>query len=493
MWLKSSHWLRSFLFRSSDEWLDGSCIAALVTICAACLFGGCAAYHPRPLNPPQLENQYRTRMLADQRLRTFVEANLGEAIPSWPPKKLDLKTLTLVGYYDSAELEIARAQIAIAEAGIRAAGARINPSLGLESGYDTNPDSHPIYGSLPAFTIETAGKRGYRILQAQKQAEAARIGLAEAGWLLRSRIRTAFYDHVFAARKRELLQAEESIRSEIVEIFDKRLAVGEAARPELDVYRVDLITTQAALQVAIGEAAKTRSALANAIGLPLSALEESTVESASLESPPSEEILPILKVQRAGLLHRADLRRTLADYAATDAALKLELARQYPDLVLTPGYAFDEGFARYVLSASIQSIPLFHRNQGPIAVAEAQRRQASEQFEALQSQAIGQMETALVQYRAALNEWREASERLVSVQRDREEAARRALAAGEGDRLGLATVRLQTVTAARARIDALTRVYEALGALEDAMQQPLEIMLEVPDPSLVSPRKGANN
>jgi hypothetical protein len=102
------------------------------------------------------------------------------------------------------------------------------------------------------------------------------------------------------------------------------------------------------------------------------------------------------------------------------------------------------------------------------------------------------MERALVQYRAGLNEWREASERLVSVQRGREEAARRALAAGEGDRLGLATVRLQTIIADRAWLDALNRVYVALGALEDSMQQALEAPLSLPDPAIVSPRKGAN-
>jgi cobalt-zinc-cadmium efflux system outer membrane protein len=463
-------------------------------LCVGMLAGaaGCGVYHPRQLNPPQLENQYRIRTLADQKVQSFVEINFGEALPLWPPKVLDLRMLTLVGYYYSPDLEIARSQIAIAEAGIRAAGARINPTLGLDSGFNTNPESAAIYGILPTFTIETAGKRGLRILQAEKQAEAARIGLAEAGWLLRSRIRTAFYDHVFALRRRDLLQVEQSIRSEIVEIFDKRLAAGEAAQPELDIYRVDLITNEAALQVAIGDVAQTRSVLANSIGLPLSAIEDSRAESATLESPPTEQDLPILKVQRAGMLHRVDLRRTLSDYAATDAALRLELARQYPDLVLTPGYTFEEGFARYILSASIQSIPLFQRNRGPIAVAEAQRRQAGERFEALQSRAIGEMEKALVQYRAALGEWREATARLISVQRDREDAARRALAAGEGDRLTLATVRLQTVTAQNARLNALTRLHAALGTLEDAMQQPLEPALSLPDPTLMSPRKGAN-
>ena len=101
------------------------------------------------------------------------------------------------------------------------------------------------------------------------------------------------------------------------------------------------------------------------------------------------------------------------------------------------------------------------------------------------------MEHAVVQYRAAFEEWREANERLVTTQRGREEAARRTLEAGEGDRLSLATVRLQTVTAARARLDALMRAHSALGALEDAMQQPLEEALRVADPARVSPRNGA--
>lgn len=422
-----------------------------------------------------------------------MQANAGEGMSSWPPQVLDLRTVTLIGYFYSPDLEIARSQITISEAGIRAAGARINPSLGFDGGYNTNPESALLYSVLPSFTIETAGKRGLRILQAQRQAEAARVALAEAAWSLRSRIRSAFYDNLLSARRQDLLETEQSIRSEIVDIFDKRLAVGEAARPELDVYRVDLITTQAALRAAVGDVAQTRAALASAIGLPLAVVEGLTIESSTLDSPLPEERLPIQGVQRAGLLHRADIRRTLVDYSAAEAALRLEIARQYPDLQLSPGYIFEEGFARYLLSGSLQSLPVFHRNQGLIAVAEAQRRQTGERFEALQAQAIGQMERAVVLYRAALTEWREANDRLITVQRDREEAARRALAAGEGDRLSLATVRLQSVTAARARLGALTRVQTALRAVEDAMQQPLEAaVLNVPEPPIMSPRKGAS-
>ena len=462
----------------------------LGVLVASPLVIGCAAYQARPLEPPALESAYRTRSLADATVRAYVETIGGTTQTVWPPRALDLKMLTVLGYYFSQDLEVARAQVDLAEANIRAAGARVNPSLGLQAGYNRNPESHPEYAVSPSFTIETAGKRGYRILRAEREADAAAVGLVEAGWHLRSRIRAAFFNHLLAAARLDLLQREQSVRAEIVQIFDRRLAVGEVARPELDVYRVDLIATQAALRTAAGEVDQTRSVLANAVGLPLSAFDGVELTSPTFELPSAGDALPIATVQRAGLLHRADLRRSLADYAAAEATLRLELARQYADLVLTPGYTFEEGFVRYVLIAAIEPLALFHRNQGPIAMAEAQRREAAERFEALQALAIGEMARATVQYRAAVEEWREANDRLVTVQRDREAAARRTLEAGEGDRLSVATARLQTVTAERARLDALARVHSALGALEEAMQQPLEDALMMPDPARVSPRKG---
>src|SRR5438477_11917472 len=109
--------------------------------------------------------------------------------------------LTFIGYYYSADLDVARAQVAVAEAGVRAAGARVNPDLAVNAGYNRNPESHLEYGFVPAVTFETAGKRGYRILRAERQADAARIGLSEAGWTVRSRIRAAFMNHVLATQR----------------------------------------------------------------------------------------------------------------------------------------------------------------------------------------------------------------------------------------------------------------------------------------------------
>jgi outer membrane protein TolC len=463
----------------------GSCLLALS------LLAGCAKYHARPLRPPALELAYYARSLNDPALQQYVEANVGPTETAWPPRSVDLKTLTLIGYYYSASLDVARAQLQAAEAGIQVARARINPGLNVSAGYDRNPDSHFDRGIGPFFMVETAGKRGYRILRAEAEAESARNTLAEASWQLRSSVRAAFVNHLLAAARLDLIEREARVRSEIVEIFERRVAVGEAPTPELDIYRVNLIIANAALLRSRGDAAQTRAALASAVGVPSDALGAVTWRAPQFETPALPEAVPVSAVQRAGVLHRADVRRALSDFAAADASLRLELARQYPDFVLSPAYEFQEAFARYMLNATLEPLALFHRNQGPIAVALAQREEAAARFEALQARAIGELDTALIRYQTAFAQWQEAGDQLIKVQRDREQAARRALAVGEGDRLAVATAQLETVTAARARLDALADVQTAMGALEDAMQQPLEDALTVPDVPRVSPRNGA--
>src|SRR5262249_17319112 len=157
------------------------------------------------------------RSLDDPTLQKYVEANVGPTQTAWPPRSVDLKTLTLVGYYYSASLDVARAQLSAAEAGIQAARARINPGLVTSAGYDRNPESHFDRSIGPSFTVEIAGKRGYRILRAEAEAESARNALAEASWQLRSTVRTAFINHLLAVARFELVEREAQVRSEIVE------------------------------------------------------------------------------------------------------------------------------------------------------------------------------------------------------------------------------------------------------------------------------------
>jgi len=457
---------------------------AVFSLAIGMVLTACVKYRARLLSAPVVEHQYRARSLNNQRIQEFMHSS---GWKQWPPVVLDLNALASIAAYYSPDLDVARSDIQIADAAVRNARARINPSLGADGGYNRQPGAHPIYSATPSFTIETAGKRGYRILQAERDAEAVRMSFAQAQWLVWSGVRSAFVDSVFADRRVDLLTRENALRREIIEMLEKRLSVGEASQPEVDVYRVDLLRVEAALQTARGDAAQKRVALATAIGVPPETLANQRIGYPGLDTPPAEISLSLRSVQRDGLLHRIDIRRTLVEYAAADAALRLEIARQYPDIQFGPTFGFEEGFARYTFSA-VSALPVFNRNQGPIYAAEAQRQQIEGRFRVLQSQAIGEMASALALYESALKELHQESERVTTLQREREQAARKALEVGRGDRLSLTLARLETNIASQAQLDALVRVQAALGALENSVQQPLEAGLSIPQAPEVNPR-----
>jgi cobalt-zinc-cadmium efflux system outer membrane protein len=92
---------------------------------------------------------------------------------NWPPPQLTLDDLTAVAIYFNPELDLARAQLRTAQAAILTARGRPNPSLSTGAGWESTPESALAFHFDTAFTLETAGKRRWRILEAEKLAAAS--------------------------------------------------------------------------------------------------------------------------------------------------------------------------------------------------------------------------------------------------------------------------------------------------------------------------------
>ena len=292
-----------------------------------------------------------------------------------------------------------------------------------------------------------------------------------------------------ASRELGTLRLEESTRTEAVRLFETRLDGGDVSGPEVDVARTALMLVQLSIERASGAVKETRVALEGMLGLAPGALEGIALTWKSFETPPEEERLSLSNVQRAGLLNRLDVQRLLAEYAASESALQLAAARQYPDIHITPGYSFGEGSINtYTIGPSLL-FPLLDRNKGPIAEAEGRRMEAAARFLGQQAKAIDDMARALALYRSAVSEFRNADSRLKLLLNDREQAVQRQIDAGEADRLALIGVRLEAVAAARARLSAVRAAQTALGALEDAVQRPLESGIGLPPVPAINPRE----
>jgi outer membrane protein TolC len=270
-----------------------------------------------------------------------------------------------------------------------------------------------------------------------------------------------------------LLRSEEETRTQQVRLLGQRLQVGDIARPELEASRLALLNSQLALHAAEVGIAATRAALAAAIGVPVSGMENVQLSWSDFEDPPAVQTLSPKLIQREAVLNRLDVRRALADYAAAEAALQLEIAKQYPDFQIGPGYQLEERNSFFTLGLAV-TWPIRNRNQGPIAEAEARRKEAAARFLSTQAQVIAQSDAALARYGAALREMGEAQESLTKLQGEREQMTTRAVQIGESDRFTLNAVMLERSAVARVWFGALVRAQQALGELEDAVERPLE-------------------
>ena len=441
-----------------------------ITLTALVLVG-CVHYRPQPLEPATKAEEFAARRLDDGGLREFIEKQLSQALPHWPLESWNLEQLTLAAFYYQPSLDVARAQWAVATAGKITAAERPNPTLSVSSAYNATtaiPSPWILTPSLD-IPIETAGKRGYRIAQARQLSEVARLNIASVAWQVRGAVRRSLVNLEAAQAVVALLQEQQNLQTENLRLLELQQQAGAISAFELTQAHVAADGTRLAWRDAQRQSAEARVQLAQAIGVPTSALDGVSFSYDSLHALPAE--LRPAAAQRQALWNRADILGALAEYAASQSALQLEIAKQYPDVHLSPGYEYDQGNDKWSLGLSV-TLPVLNHNQGAIAEAQARRTESAARFNALQTSVLGEIDLAITGYRAARQKQTDADALLTNLHRQ-EESARARFAAGEISKSELAGLQLQFSATALARQDALTKVCQAAGQLEDALQSPL--------------------
>jgi len=445
----------------------------VISLIALALLSGCAVYRAQPIQPAELMQSFEARTLDNPDLLHYLATHIQGDAGGRSPGSWDLNTLSLAAFYFSPALDVARAQAGVSQAAIKSARQRPNPSLQFPLGYVTNAkngESPYIFGLGLDIPIETAGKRGYRVAQAQQLSNAARFQVGNIAWQIRSRLRNQLLDLYAATRRAEILQQQITIQQQIVAMLDKRLSVGAASAPEANQARIALTQNRIFMADVRKQIQDQLAQIAATIGVPASAIADTGINFDAFERVYPD--IPPDDARREAILNRADLLTALSEYEASQAALQLEVARQFPDVHLGPGYTFDAGAHKFLLPVSGISLPIFNRNEGPIAEAAARRTEIGARVNAAQAQAIGETDQAVQNYRAALKNLQLAESLLAEQQRQRLDT-QKTFKEGETDRLTLSLAEYAFYATALARQDALVQVQRNIGQLEDAMQRPL--------------------
>lgn len=206
-----------------------------------------------------------------------------------------------------------------------------------------------------------------------------------------------------------------------------------------------------------------------ATGLPANALDNVSLDQTVFSDLPdlnsADYKLDVL--QARALIERPDVLRLLAEYVVAEADLQREIEYQYSDIILSPGFIFDQDDKLWVLAGS-WILPVNHRHQGPIAEAEARREVKAQAFLAYQAKVLRQVHEARIRYLAALHTYNETST-LIQELDDRSEKFQKQFDLGYTDRLAIIRNQLEILSAKRSQYFFELSAWREFANLEDAL------------------------
>lgn len=372
------------------------------------------------------------------------------------------------------ELDLQRAQLALARADVMKAKQRPNPVLSLSPEHVLGAVEGGLSPWVVALSlvwpVRTAGKRDLEIEQALATSDAALLNGAGAVWKLRTTVRDATCALQIASARQALAREEADLRADLAQRLDQQAAAGVASR--YDAMRSHLERDQSLQRLRQSESSLStaRHDLADAIGLPAAEV---------ARRPPGDDCLPVTArepelladLQARAIASRLDLRAKMAEYRAVDAAFRTEVKRRVPDLNLGPGYTYDHGEHRITFTLSAE-LPIFNRNDAAIARAAADRDRVIAEVDQLQWAVRSGVDRAADQLALGREQFAD-SQRVAHEAQDLLGRDRQRQASGEIDQPTVIASQLISLSARIDSLDATRSLLDAISSLESAVQSPL--------------------
>lgn len=374
------------------------CVFSAIGI--AVLAGGCQRYEPRPLDLAGHREAFFARTPDSPEVSAFA-ASL--AVQPDEGDRFDLQDGVswregeAVALVFNADLRIARLRAGVTRAGVEHAGLWEDPTIGVDLTRIIQSVENPwkLAASI-GFTIPISGRLEAEQARAGAEHAAELARLAEMEWSTRMELRRGWARWSALAIKAETTREFLTRVAAVVDIMDKMEAAGEVARTEARLFRVERLTRAAGLAQIEAELAQAEIDLREIMGLSPGAAV--TFTPATMDGSSAEGVGSIaddaLGERNPGMLVAK------AEYEVAERALRLEVRKQYPDLMLGPGYGNDDGNDEVLLGIALP-LPILNANRRGIAEAEAAREVARVNAEAALERLTADVARARVQMDAA--------------------------------------------------------------------------------------------
>jgi outer membrane protein, heavy metal efflux system len=362
---------------------------------------GCVkhTYKAEPLNITSVLNEFNSWSVDNPDLIKFLELN-GVTVESLNSSMFSIKRLYLTGLFYSPEMQTAYKQWKQAKIVTENTGYRINPELSIQSEYDTDSsEPQSLIGPVLNFIYERRGKREARHAGAEVQLLNARLVMEKLAIDSYVAFQRQYQAYVVTLTRIAEIKYEIDVIKELLDLLQNKYELGAVSQFEISTIKLELQQRlfDLSLQENILDEQKNRL-------LTMTYLAQSEYEKIDIE-----HIHPLTFTKK--LYQNSDLLKTevsmlkyrmlqnnpgmalqLNTYAQSEATLRLEIEKQYPDIVLSPGFLFEQTGSIWTLSAS-WILPLFDNSKQNLQVLKAleERKVKQQEIIALQKKLLNSL------------------------------------------------------------------------------------------------------
>ena len=366
--------------------------------------------------------------------------------------------------------QVSQALAAYRTAIASAKSARVRPAVSLTLTVEYSRDASPwLYGGGADIPLDQKMRRAARLSSADLGALQAYYDYCETVWSVRSALNRARVDHLAAEIEIADSWPLAEARQLRADRMDARVEAGEDSRSVALIARSEAATAHHRLADAMAKRDQTNIALANALGVSPAVVANLKFSTSGEPSDPPQ--IRVSGTQAAQT--RRDILRAVADYDLAENALRLEIARQYPEVRLGPGYSWDHGVAKLPFNLAL-ALPPSDMNRAAINQAEAKRAQAGKTLESLQAGIISEIDHAVRAVALARLQLGLARDRDLPAAQNAANAAIRSLRAGEADRTDELAARSTRLEAELALNETQRALAVAKADLQDALRTPFD-------------------
>lgn len=320
-------------------------------------------------------------------------------MPTPAAKTLTLAEATARARQQHPALVAAKQRIAMAEGERLEAGLRPNPSLtfsGENFPLDPPQGGFVLNRTLDWFatysqTFERGNKRELRLALAERNLESWQAEVTALEKRIVYEVKAAYQKAAFERLRVELLRENLNNLQQLVNLNEIRVREGYTAEGDLIKVRVEAQRFDYQLHKAVLEYEKAKIALLNTLGANSFELNDTDFELADKLDFQTVAFDPA-SLQEA-TLRQPQLQAAQTRVERARAQLQLEHARTRPDVTATFGYKRN-GVDNALYGALSIPLPLYNRNQGMIARAQAEIEVAEAEVRQIRNQLLAELAAA---------------------------------------------------------------------------------------------------